>query len=94
MRLKCRLNFIEPWSTIIPDVAKQCGLSVEEYCRRAVQVITRQGLEDVEIGDDGKPEVEGGSDAREGLLHDTGTSEEVPQLQDTNSDALPNQNNA
>lgn len=45
MRLKTRLNFIEPWSTIIPEVAKQCGMSVENYCARAVMLVTKQGLE-------------------------------------------------
>lgn len=48
MKLKVRLQFIEPWSTIIGEVAKQCNMSVDEYCRRAVQVLTKQGLEEGE----------------------------------------------
>lgn len=46
MRMKVRMTFIEPWSTIINEVAKQCNMSVDEYCRRAVQVLTKQGLDD------------------------------------------------
>lgn len=91
MRLKTRLNFIEPWSTIIPDVAKQCGMSVEEYCRRAVQVITKQGLDTEVVAETSEV---GEEHAREELLHDSGTSQEVSQLQDTNSATLPDQNNA
>lgn len=48
MRLKVRLKFQEPWSNIIPVVAEQCNMTVEEYCRRAVQVLTKQGLEEGE----------------------------------------------
>lgn len=94
MRLKCRLNFIEPWSTIIPDVAKQCNMTVEEYCRRAVQVITKQGLESEVVGDDGKPETEEVHLVREELLHDTGTDTSAQPQQVTDSDALPDENHA
>lgn len=48
MQLKVRMKFVEPWSTIINQVAKQCNMSVDEYCRRAVQVLTKQGIEDGE----------------------------------------------
>lgn len=48
MRLKVRLKFQEPWAEIIPVVAEQCNMTVEEYCRRAVQVLTKQGLEEGE----------------------------------------------
>lgn len=48
MRLKVKLKFQEPWSEIIPVVAQQCNMTVEEYCRRAVQVLTKQGLEEGE----------------------------------------------
>jgi len=48
MRLKVKLKFVEPWSEIISKVAKSCNMSEEEYCRRAVQVLTKQGLEDGE----------------------------------------------
>lgn len=48
MRLKVRMKFQEPWSEIIPVVAKQCNMTVEEYCRRAVQLLTKQGLEEGE----------------------------------------------
>lgn len=46
MKLKVRLNFVEPWATIIPQCAEQCKMTVDEYCRRAVQVLTKQGLEE------------------------------------------------
>lgn len=48
MRLKVKLKFQEPWAEIIPEVAKQCNMTVEDYCRRAVQVLTKQGLEEGE----------------------------------------------
>lgn len=48
MQLKVRMKFIEPWSSVIVQVAKQCNMSVDEYCRRAVQVLTKQGLEEGE----------------------------------------------
>lgn len=48
MKLKVRIKFAEPWSHIIPEVAKQCNMSVEDYCRRAVQVLTKQGLDEGE----------------------------------------------
>lgn len=48
MQLKVRVKFKEPWSSIIPEVAKQCNLTIEEYCRRAVQVLTKQGIEEGE----------------------------------------------
>jgi len=46
MRLKVKLKFQEPWSDIISKVAKHCNMTEEEYCRRAVQVLTKQGLEE------------------------------------------------
>lgn len=48
MRMKVRLTFVEPWSSIIAEVAKQCNMTVDEYCRRAVQVLTKQGLDEGE----------------------------------------------
>jgi hypothetical protein len=48
MRLKVRLQFVEPWSSILPEVAKQCKMTVDDYCRRAVQLVTKQGLEEGE----------------------------------------------
>lgn len=45
MRLKARLNFTGQWSQIIPEVAKQCGMTVDQYCERAVMLVTKQGLE-------------------------------------------------
>lgn len=48
MRLKVRLKFQEPWSSIISQVAKHCNMTEEDYCRRAVQVLTKQGLEEGE----------------------------------------------
>jgi hypothetical protein len=53
MRLKARLNFAEPWSGIIPEVAKQCGMTVDQYCERAVMLVTKQGLEGGEQHNDG-----------------------------------------
>lgn len=48
MRMRVRLTFKEPWSTVIAEVAKQCNMSVDDYCRRAVQVLTKQGLDEGE----------------------------------------------
>jgi hypothetical protein len=48
MRLKVRLKLQEPWASIIPEVAKQCNMTVEDYCRRAVQLVTKQGIEEGE----------------------------------------------
>lgn len=45
MKMKVKLQFVEPWTTIISQVASQCNMSVDEYCRRAVQVFTKNGLE-------------------------------------------------
>jgi len=63
MRLKVRLKFQEPWSEVIPVVAKQCNMTVEEYCRRAVQVLTKQGLEE---GEKQNAESESGNPAGDG----------------------------
>ena len=43
--LKARLKFKAPWDSILVDVARQCGLTVDQYCERAVMLITRQGLD-------------------------------------------------
>ena len=48
MKLKVRIKFADPWAQVIPEVASQCGMTVEEYCRRAVQVLTKQGLDEGE----------------------------------------------
>ena len=42
MRLRVRVTFKEPWSNLIPEVAKHCGLTVEEYCMRAALLITQE----------------------------------------------------
>lgn len=51
MRLRVRLTFAEPWSQVIPEVARQCGLSVDDYCRRAVMLVTKDGIENGEKQD-------------------------------------------
>ena len=48
MRLRVRVTFKEPWSNLIPEVAKHCGLTVEEYCMRAALLITQEGLKEGE----------------------------------------------
>ena len=48
MRLRVRVTFKEPWSNLIPEVAKHCGLTVEEYCMRAALLITQEGLREGE----------------------------------------------
>ena len=76
MRLKVRLNFSHQWSEIIPEVAKQCGMTVDQYCERAVMLITKQGLEGGEQHNDS-----GTTDA-------SISSPEVGASQGSNSDAL------
>lgn len=79
MRLKVRLKFQEPWAEIIPVVAKQCNMTVEDYCRRAVQVLTKQGLEE---GERQHAQSESGNPA--------GNGDQVRAGDVTNSNALPN----
>ena len=46
--LKARLKFKAPWDAIVVEVAKQCKLSVDQYCERAVMLVmfvTKQGIE-------------------------------------------------
>lgn len=82
MRLKVKLKFQEPWSEIIPVVAKQCNMTVEEYCRRAVQVLTKQGLEEGE-----KQNAE--SESR----NPAGDADQARASYVTNSNALANEAN-
>lgn len=82
MRLKVKLKFQEPWTEIIPEVAKQCNMTVEEYCRRAVQVLTKQGLEE---GDKQNAKSESGNLAGDGV--------EVRASSTTDSNALSDQTN-
>jgi len=80
MRLKVRMKFQEPWSEIIPVVAKQCNMTVEEYCRRAVQVLTKQGLEEGEK-----------QNAESGTTNPAGDGIEARPSHATDSNALANQ---
>lgn len=82
MRLKVRLKFQEPWAEIIPVVAEQCNMTVEEYCRRAVQVLTKQGLEE---GEKQNAKSESGNPAGDGV--------EVRASSTTDSNALSNETN-
>jgi hypothetical protein len=82
MRLKVKLKFQEPWSDIISKVAKHCNMTEEEYCRRAVQVLTKQGLEE---GDKQNAKSESRNSARDAV--------EVRAGSTTNSNALSDQTN-
>jgi hypothetical protein len=79
MRLKVKLKFVEPWSEIISQVAKHCNMTEEEYCRRAVQVLTKQGLEEGEK-----------QNAKSGTNNLAGNAETVRTSNDANSNALSN----
>lgn len=80
MRLKVRLKFQEPWSEIIPVVAEQCNMTVEEYCRRAVQVLTKQGLEEGEK-----------QNAKSESRNSAGNGDQARSSSVTNSNALADQ---
>lgn len=54
--LKARLKFKAPWDAIIVDVARQCGMTVDQYCERAIMLITRQGLDQGEEHGSGSQE--------------------------------------
>lgn len=82
MRLKVRLKFQEPWAEIIPVVAEQCNMTVEEYCRRAVQVLTKQGLEE---GEKQNAKSESGNPTGDGIEARTSTT--------SDSNALSNETN-
>ena len=43
--LKARLKFKAPWDSILVEVARQCGMTVDQYCERAVMLVTKQGIE-------------------------------------------------
>lgn len=79
MRLKVKLKFQEPWSSIITKVAEQCNMTEEEYCRRAVQVLTKQGLEEGEK-----------QNAKSGTNDLAGNAETIRTGDDANSNALSN----
>ena len=81
MRLKVKLKFQEPWSGIISQVAKHCNMTEEEYCRRAVQVLTKQGLE------------EGEKNAKSRTTVPQGDGIEVRTGSNINSNALSNETN-
>lgn len=82
MRLKVRVKFREPWASILPEVAKQCNMSIEEYCRRAVQVLTKQGIE------------EGNRNAKPGPNDPARNGVEVRTGNATNSNALADSQDA
>jgi hypothetical protein len=82
MRLKVRLKFADPWAQIIPEVAKQCNMTVEDYCRRAVQVLTKQGLEE---GERRNAESESGNPAGDAAQARTGHATDSNALPDTQS---------
>ena len=80
MRLKVRLKLQEPWASIIPEVAKQCNMSVEDYCRRAVQLVTKQGIEE---GEKRNAESRTNDPARNATAVRTGTVTDSKALADT-----------
>lgn len=82
MRLKVKLKFIEPWSQVISQVAKQCNMTPEEYCRRAVQVLTKQGLEEGER-----------RNAKPTSTNSAGDASQVRTSDVTDSNALANETN-
>lgn len=82
MRLKVRLKFQEPWTEIIPEVAKQCNMTVEDYCRRAVQVLTKQGLEE---GEKQNAKSESGNSAGDGAEKRTSSTTDSNALSDQTS---------
>lgn len=55
--LKARLKFKAPWDIILVEVARQCGMTVDQYCEKAVMLVTKQGLEG---GKDGSRSQESG----------------------------------
>lgn len=81
MRLKVHVKFKDPWAAIIPEVAKRCNMTVEEYCRRAVQVLTKQGIE------------EGERRAKSGTHDPKGNGIEARASHDTDSNALADSQN-
>lgn len=46
MRLNVHIKFDDQWRIILNEVAKQCGMSVDKYCERAVMLATKKGVED------------------------------------------------
>ena len=59
--LKARLKFKAPWDSILVEVARQCGMTVDQYCERAVMLVTKQGIEGGESSTT-QQGIEGGSD--------------------------------
>lgn len=45
MRMSVKLKFSSQWANILNRVAQQCNMTVDQYCERAVMLITKQGLE-------------------------------------------------
>lgn len=93
MQLKSRLKFVDPWSHLILEAAKQCGVSVDEYCTRAVMLTTRNGFqsgEKVENGSEAQP-----SHTGKELAYGSGADvperngPEVRPGQDAGSDVFP-----
>lgn len=86
MRMKVRISLDGQTAAVIEEVAKQCGLTVNEYCRRAVVIYTAQGIEQ------GKREAEE-EHARVGNDVSSGDGETVRAGTSADSHALADQTN-
>jgi hypothetical protein len=84
--MKVKLQFNSQWAGIINEVARQCGLTVDTFCERAVMLTVREGIAITK-------EEENGVDNTTSTVIE-GTDAEVRSVPDADSPALPEQADA